>query len=138
MPIAKIVMPPIMGADRKLYWDEIELSEKEFNLLKSQGIVTDKTENLSVTNSSELEQTNLPPSGTGSNESSSSDSEKEDPVLDFFNTASVEVLSRLKNIGTTRAEKIKTHAPYKTIKEVQDQTGLSVQGWQAAIAELPK
>jgi hypothetical protein len=138
MPIAKIVMPPIMGADRRLYWDEIELNEKEFALLKSQGIVSDKIENVPVANSSEGQQTNSTPSDPGNSESNPSDSEQVDPVLDFFNTASVEVLSSLKNIGATRAEKIKTHAPYKTIKEVQDQTGLSIQGWQAAIADLPK
>lgn len=122
MPIAKILLPPIMGADKKLYWDEIKLSDKEFELLKSQKIVTDKVENLSE---------DPPPP--------EKEAEKAlDPILEFFNTASLEALSGLKGIGATRAEKIKTHAPYATLKEVQEQSELSNQGWQQTLASLPK
>jgi hypothetical protein len=124
MPIAKILLPPIMGADKKMYWDEIQLSNKEFELLKSQRIVTDKTENLSEEPAPDKSKTETEP--------------KLDPVLEFFNTASLEALSALKGIGATRAEKIKTHAPYSTLKEVQEQSELSNQGWQQTLAGLPK
>lgn len=126
MPIAKILLPPIMGADKKLHWDEIQLSDKEFELLKSQRIVADKIENLSEEPAPDKLKPETEPKP------------KPDPALEFFNTASLEALSVLKGIGTARAEKIKTHAPYSTLKEVQEQSELSNQGWQQALASLPK
>jgi DNA uptake protein ComE-like DNA-binding protein len=123
MPIYKIDMPPVMGASGKFLFDEIDLTEAQAATLIEQKVISLKGA-----------KTASPPLPPAVEETASTLVDTE--LLEFFNNATVEDLSSLKNIGEVKAKKIKSKAPYKSLVDVQAQAGLTNQGWADALADL--
>lgn len=144
MPIYTIKLPPVFNKGKMLF-DAIELSEAQAVVLIEQGIISQKEKDLSSVDDEQKEvipdiEPSLPSETTTSVEqvetSATEEPNADAELLEFFNNASVEDLGNLKNIGRTRAEKIRNNAPYTSLSDIQAQSGLSNQGWADAISDL--